>query len=338
MQVKAEDLAGHLAGSLKGVYLVSGDETLIVEESCDAIIAAAREAGYSERSVHYVEAGFRWADLSHDAASMSLFAERKVLDVRIPVKKFDREGSEALRAWAEDLQAGTAEPETILLLRTTRLEPRQRSSAWFKALDKVGAITLIWPMAVNELPRWLQGRLRARGLDAEREAVQYLADRVEGNLLAAAQEIEKLALLSLPQPVTVEALVEALEDASHFTSFDLVDAALGAQPQRVVKILGVLREEGVALFAILGALTSQLRRAGDARGLPPQRRRLMAAFSDRVPDVSPVLAECAIIDQQGKGQLPGDAWISLEQLCLRLAMVRTLPLPSQDQRLLRHTG
>ena len=337
MQVKPEDLAGHLAGALKGLYLVSGDDTLIVEESCDAIIAAARAAGYTERSVHYVEQGFKWSDLTHDAASMSLFAERKILDVRIPQNKFDREGSEALREWAATLE-DVGDPETILLLRSTRLEPRQRSSAWFKALDKVGAITLVWPMGPGELPRWLQDRLRARGLDAERDAVQYLADRVEGNLLAAAQEIEKLTLLGLPQPITAETLAQALEDASHYTSFDLVDAACGAQPERVVKILSGLREEGVSLFAILGALTSQLRRAGDSRGLPPQRRRLMAQFSERIPDVSPVLAECAVIDQQGKGQLRGDAWISLEQLFLRLAAVRTLPLPSQDQKHLSETG
>jgi len=342
MQVKSSDLSSHLAGPLRGVYLVSGDETLIVEECCDAIIAAARAQGYTERSVHHVESGFHWSDLTHDSASMSLFAERKLLDVRIPVKKFDREGSEALREWCLNLERGleeaqewSAEHDSILLLRTTRLEPRQRSSAWFKALEGAGVVTLIWPLSPGELPRWMQARLKAESITAEADALTYLCDRVEGNLLAAAQEIDKLKLLDLPQPITLDVLVAHLEDASHYNSFDLIDAALGAQPDRVTKILHSLREEGVALFAILGALTSQLRRSGDTRGLPPMRQKLMRDFASRIPNVDPVLAQCAVVDQQGKGQLRGDAWISLEQLLLRIASVRSLSLPSQDQAWLR---
>ena len=331
MQTKAEDLESRLAGRLMPVYLISGDETLLVEEGCDAVIRAARTQGFTERSIHHVETGFHWHNLHNDAASMSLFAEKKILDVRIPVKKFDREGSQALREWADSV-AATSEVDNILLLRTGRLEPRQRSSAWFKAIDKIGSITLIWPMSPTQLPRWLNERAQACGVSLHREAVQYLADRVEGNLLAAAQEVDKLVLLNLEQPISLESLVACLEDAARYNSFDLLDAMMAAEPARVVKILKSLREEGVALFAILGALTSQLRRMGAARGLPPARQKLLQKFAQRIKDPGPVLAECSLIDQQGKGQLVGSAWISLENLLLRLAGVRALPLPSQDKK------
>ncbi len=345
MQVKAEDLSNHLSshlssqrgGSIKPVYLVSGDETLLVEEACDQIIQAARAAGFSERSVHYVEAGFHWHDLYHDAASLSLFAQRKVLDVRVPVKKFDRQASEALREWMTNVESNVESNQSddpILLLRTTRLEPRQRSSAWFKALDKVGVITLIWPMSVKQLPNWISARLRSAGLDVEKPAISYLCDRVEGNLLAAAQEVEKLALLQLSQPISIEAMAQALEDTSRFNSFDLLDAMMAGDGARSSRILNSLKDEGVALFAIMGALTSQLRRMGNSRGLPPARQRVMEQFARRIKDVVPVLSECAIIDQQGKGQRYGDAWISLENLLLRLAGQRSLPLPSEDMKLL----
>ncbi len=330
MQVKAEDLSSQLSARLMPLYLISGDETLLVEEACDAVIAAARAQGFSERSVHYVETGFHWHDLTHDAASLSLFAERKILDVRIPLKKFDREGSDALREWADNI-ATQSQQDTILLLRTGRLEARQRNSAWFKALDKVGSITLIWPMSPGQLPRWLNTRARQAEVSFAGDALQYLADRVEGNLLAAAQELDKLTLLALPQPITLDALIATLEDTSRFNSFDLLDAMMGGEPARVVKIMHSLRDEGVALFAILGALTSQLRRMDSPRGLPPARQRLLQQFAQRIKNPGMVLAECAVIDQQGKGQLVGDAWISLENLLLRLAGVKQMPLPSQDQ-------
>ena len=333
MQTKAENLDRELAKPLLPVYLVSGDETLIVEEACDAIIRAAAKQGFTERSIHHVETGFHWHNLTNDAASMSLFAQKKILDVRIPVKKFDREGSAALREWAEDAEANT-ELDNLLLIRTGRLESRQRQSAWYKALDKVGSITLVWPLSSAQLPGWLAARVRNAGIDIQTQALQYLADRVEGNLLAAVQEIEKLGLLDLPQPITEEVLVASIEDAARFNSFDLLDAMMNADPQKVTRILKSLREEGVALFAILGALTSQLRRMANPKGLPPARVQMLRQFGQRIKDAGPVLAECAIIDQQGKGQLAGDAWISLENLLLRLATLRSMPLPSQDQKLL----
>lgn len=327
MQIRAEELGAHLEGTLCRVYFVCGDDTLLVEEACDAIIAAARGAGFTERSVHHAEGGFKWHDLSHDSASLSLFAEKKLLDVRVSASKFNRDASDALRAWIDENTSDDA--ETMLLLRSNRLESRQRQSAWYKAIDKVGAITQIWPLSHKQLPRWLDERLRREGMQAEPDALRYLSDKVEGNLLAAAQEIHKLTLQNQPSPITLDAMIEILEDSSRFTSFDLIDAMMDGDQKRVVHVLRVLREEGAALFAILGALTNQLRRLNETQRLPPARKRIVQNFAQRLKDPLPVLAECAWIDQQGKGQKPGDPWISLEKMLLRLAGAR-IPLATQE--------
>ena len=323
MPVRPADLAGRLAAGLDPVYFVSGDESLLVQEACDSIIAAATQAGYAERSILHVEAGFRWHHVVQDASSMSLFAERRIIDVRIPGNKIDREASEVLRSYVQD----PAE-DTILLLRAARLEARQRSSAWFKALDAAGVVVTIWPIAASELPRWLGGRLRSAGLTMDSAAVAHLSEQVEGNLLAAVQEIEKLKLADLSQPIGLEDLVAVLENSAHYDAFELIDAIFAGDLRRVVRMLEVLRQEGVSLFAILGAIGSQLRRlrGGNSR-MPPQRQRLVDGFVARLGSLAAidrVLAQVALIDAQGKGQLLGDAWLSLENLCLRLAGSRQL--------------
>jgi DNA polymerase-3 subunit delta len=321
MQVRLAELEARLASQLAPAYFVSGDEVLLVQEACDAIVAEAEQQGFSERSVQHFETGFRWDDILQDAASMSLFAERRIIDVRVPANKFDRVASETLRSY-------TSAPgdDTLLLIRTGRLEAKQRSSAWFKALDKLGVVVLIWPIDASELPKWLGGRLRAAGLQLAPDALTYLSEHVEGNLLAAVQEIEKLKLANLEQPISTDALMLVMEDSAHYDAFKLIDAVFAGDAARVSRVLQSLRQEGVALFAILGALTSQLRRLPGGR-MPPQRQRLVDGFLRRLGSTSVidrVLAQCALVDAQGKGQLLGDAWISLENLCLRLAGNRAL--------------
>ena len=328
MQVKPADLGSHLASKLASIYFVSGDETLLVAEACDAVIAAARSQGFGERSVLYVDSGFKWNDVLQDLLSMSLFSEHRIVDVRVAGNKFDKEASEVLREY-------TAQPvnDTLLLIRCERLDPRQRSSAWFKALDKTGVIVLIWPVSAAEMPRWLSRRLVDAGIKLDKEALQYLSQRVEGNLLAAVQEIEKLKLAALAEPIDVSSLTSVLEDAARYDTFVLIDAVFAGEPDRVSRIVVNLRQEGVALFAILGALTSQLRRLQTSARLPPQRQRLVNTFLKRLGSVRAidrVLAQCALVDKQGKGQLLGDAWLSLESLLLRLAGAR---LPSLETQL-----
>lgn len=321
MQVEPVDLDGHLADNLAPAYLVAGDEPLLVQEACDAVIAAARREGYSERSVLHAESNFNWNDVIQDAASMSLFAERRIIDVRVPGGKFGRDASEALRRYA-----GHPAEDTVLLIRTGRLDKDQRKSAWFRALDGLGVVVLIWGMELRELPGWLSARLKRAGLQLEQDALLLLAERVEGNLLAAVQEIEKLKLAKLDSPVTVEALADVLEDASRYDAFELIDATLAGDARRVSHMVRTLRQEGYSVFAVVGALTSLLRRLADGdKRMPPARQRLAGLFLRRIGSaaaIDRVLAECALVDAQGKGQIPGDPWQSLEDLLLRLAGVR----------------
>lgn len=321
MNVKPQDLSSQLSGQLANVYFVSGDETLLVQEACDQIIAAARAMGFSERSVMYAETGFRWHDVLQDAASMSLFADKKIIDIRVPGSKFDKEASEVLRQYVERLPE-----DTLLLIRCARLDARQRQSAWFKALDSIGVMVLVWPVGNNELPRWMNQRLHQAGLKLAPDALNYLLERIEGNLLAAVQEIAKLKLLNLPEPVNLADLMAAVEDASHYDVFELIDAVFAGDGARVSRMVQGLREEGVALFAILGAFNSQIRRlTGNAR-MPPHRQRLVQGFLLRINGATDaVLSQTALIDAQGKGALFGDAWLSLERLLVRLAGERQLP-------------
>jgi DNA polymerase-3 subunit delta len=322
MPLRAADLPAALKRGLAPVYLVAGDDALLVQEACDAVVRAARAEGFEERSVLHAEGGFNWNDVIQDAASMSLFAARRIIDVRLPGNKFDREASEVLRRYADAPPA-----DTLLLIRSARLDGRQRNSAWFKALDRAGAIVQVWPLGFEELPRWLAGRLKAAGLTLSPEALNLLAERVEGNLLAAVQEIEKLGLAGLDSPVSAEDLTSVLEDSARYDTFELIDAVFAGDAPRVSRMLATLRQEGVALFAILGALTSQLRRIAANDYLPAPRKRLVGELLRRIGSTSVIpriLAECALVDAQGKGQIAGDAWLSLEEILLRMAGVRAV--------------
>ncbi len=325
MQIKAQELDASLSRGLRPAYLITGDEILLVEEACDRVIGAARRQGFTERTLLYVEPGFKWHELNHEAASLSLFNEKKILDVRVPAGKFDNQASEALRRYF-----GEPNADNLLLIRTGRLQARQRTTAWYKAIDAAAAVVPIWPIGHRELPGWLQRRARASGLSLTADAVSWLAERVEGNLLAAAQEIDKLQLADLQQPIDAETLAAAVSDSAHYDAFALIDAVFAGDARRVRRVLATLREEGVTLFSLLGALTSQLRALGTKQWMPPQRKRQIPAFLKRVGSPERVLAQIALIDQQGRGELRGDAWVSLERLLLRLCAVR---LPSLEREM-----
>ena len=291
---------------------------LLVQEACDQIIAAARGTGFDERALIQVDTAFRWSELTEQANTMSLFAQRRLLDVRVPAKQFDKDAIETLLAYLAN-----PPQDTLLLLRTERLDARQRSAAWFKKIESVGAVVLVWPVGPKELPGWLAQRARRVGVEISSDALGYLANSVEGNLLAAAQEVEKLALSGLAQPITLAALTSAIADAAHYDAFDLVDAALDGEARRVRHIVWVLRAEGVAVLAVLGSLTVQLRRFlnDDARGLPQSKERAMRAAAKRLRkrDIEDLLAQAARVDQQVKGAAPGDPWQTLEDVALRIA-------------------
>lgn len=324
MQIRAEQLPRHFqAGDLKHIYLVSGDEQLLVDEACDEIVAAATGLGYDERTIFEAVPRAAWDELFADAGNLSLFATKRLLDVRIPPRGLDRAGSDSVRRY---LDAPLA--DTLVLCRAAGLDWRQRSNAWYKAIEKAGAVIPVWPIGGRELPRWLEGRCRRVGLELDRDALDALAERVEGNLLAAAQEIEKLKLLHGQGRVGVDDIEGGVGDAAHFDTFELIDAAFAGRAARVHRMLDTLRQEGVAVFMVIVSLANQLQRARElAAGANPRipRRRLpvLEAAVRRLGagGIDDLQKECALLDLQSKGMLRGDAWQSLERVLLAVAGV-----------------
>lgn len=305
MRVYPDRLGEHLAARLAPAYLVSGDEPLQLGECCDAIRNAAREAGHSTREVIEAGSGFDWQQLAAEASAFSLFAEKKIIDLRIPGGKPGAEGSRALVAYCDN-----PPPDTLLLLTLPKVDRQQQNSKWFKSLDRLGATIQVWPIEASRLPGWIEQRLRQSGIQPSPEAVRMLADRVEGNLLAARQEIEKLLLLHGEGPLDADQLAAAVADSARYDVFELVDTALRAQAARAIHILDGLRAEGVAAAVVLWALHREVSSmaaisADVAKGLSAEHAIGRAkVFSKRTGLV-----------RQALGNLRTAQWLALLDLC-----------------------
>lgn len=337
MQIRAEQLQRHLeAGDLRHIYLVSGDEQLLVDEACDEVVAAATDLGFDERTIFEAMPRAPWDELFSEAGNLSLFATKRLLDVRIPPRGLDRAGSDAIRRYLEAPLA-----DTLVLCRAAGLDWRQRNNAWYKAIDRAGAVIPVWPVVGRDLPRWLDRRCRREGLELGRDALDALAERVEGNLLAAVQEIAKLKLLHGEGRLGVAEVENGVGDAAHFDTFELIDAAFAGRGARVTRMLGILRQEGVAVFMVIAALASHLQRAAElaAGGNPRIARSRLPTLNASVRRLGPqgideLQKECALLDLQSKGMLRGDAWRSLERVLLGVAGVPQ-PRLSEEADLLR---
>ncbi len=332
MQLRPEQLDTHLKKNLASVYFISGDEPLRVLEAADAVRAAARAQGYDEREVLSVQAGFDWSSLLAEAGNLSLFAQRRVIDLRLPTGKPGKEGAVALRAYAEQ-----PPQDTLLLITAGKLEPAARKSKWVQTLDRAGVVIFVWPLNAQEIIGWVQARMRKRGLQPTPEAVQMLAERVEGNLPACVQEIDKLFLLQGAGPVDVKNIAALVADHARYDVFTLVDSALAGQAARSVHILNGLQAEGIAPPVVLWALAREIRQltamaAELAKGQDISavltRHRVWAnrkapvgaALKRLSPDrCRRLLRQCASLDWLCKGQAAGNAWDELLQLTLQLA-------------------
>jgi DNA polymerase-3 subunit delta len=332
MQLKPEQLDTHLKKQLAPVYFVSGDEPLRVMEAADAVRAAARAQGYDEREVLTVQPGFDWYSLQSEAGNLSLFSERRIIDLRLPTGKPGREGAQALR----DFTARLPE-DTLLLVTAGKLEQSARKSKWVQALDKAGVVMFVWPLNDREFNAWVAARMRRRGLLPTDEAVAMLAARVEGNLLACVQEIDKLYLLQGKGAVDAAAITRLVADSARYDVFTLVDAALGGKAARSVRILRGLQAEGTAPPVVLWALAREIRTlAGMAvlvaggQAVPgvlaryhvwDKRKALVGGALQRLKPAhcNDMLRHCAAIDRICKGRGAGNAWDELLQLTLRLA-------------------
>ena len=260
MQIRADQLAGHLAKGLKPIYTVHGDEPLLVQEAADAIRAAARAAGYSERQVHTVAgAHFDWSSLMGAAGAMSLFSDKQLIEIRIPSGKPGKDGSEALQHYCTTLG-----DDVLTLVTLPRLDRSQLSSAWFTALDAAGGSLKVEAVTRTALPAWIAQRLAAQGQrvqagEAGQRTLAFFADRVEGNLLAAHQEIQKLALLYPQGELAFEQIEAAVLNVARYDVFKFTEAVLAGQVDRVLRMLEGLRAEGEAAVLVHWTLAEDIR-------------------------------------------------------------------------------
>lgn len=340
MRIYPEKLAADLERGLRPVYLISGDEPLLLQECADQVRAAARAGGCSERQV--LDAGersFSWLELAQGAGSLSLFAERRLLELRIPSGKPGSEGSKALLDYLDN--AG----DDVLLITAGRIDKASTNSKWYRAIDSAGATVSVWPVTAEQLPRWLQQRARTQGLRIDPEALELLAARVEGNLLAAVQELEKLRLLHGEAPIGIDALEAAVGDSARYDPFGCIDSALAGKGADSLRMLRGLAAEGTQPAVMLWTLSRELRlllqlcQACEAGAAPsqavaaakvwPKRQPLLQAALDRHDSArcGELLLAAAHIDGCIKGYADGDPWRNLELLLLALADRGEAPLP-----------
>jgi len=321
MQLRAGELEAALSRSLAGVYAIHGDEPLIALEAADAVRAAARKQGFSDREVFEPGRGFDWSELEHSLASLSLFGGKKIVELRLATGKPGAQGGEAIVRYCE-----RPSPDILLLVSLPRLDRMSQGTAWFGALSRAGVVVDVWPIERSRLPAWIAERLGRQRQRAPREALEFLADRVEGNLLAAHQEVQKLALLAPEGELSLEMVREAVANVARYDAYAACEAMLAGDPARYVRIIDGLKSEGEAPTLVLWALSEELQalgriQAGAADGRPIDdllrenrvwgpRQRPMKAAATRVapPAVKRALAHAAGIDRAIKGVGPGEPW------------------------------
>jgi len=343
MHLRADQLADNLGRKgLVRVYYISGDEPLQMLEASDLLRRSARQLGCEERTVLEVVKGFDWNRLRQVSANLSLFASRRLIELRLGEHMPGKDGANAL----VDFVAQT-DCEDVLLMTSGKIDKRTQQGRWCKALDGVGVTVQIWPVEVGRLPDWLKQRMLGYGKVIDRDAASLIAERVEGNLLAARQEIDKLALLVDKETVDLKDVMDAVSDSSRFEVFDLVESSLCGNTERVARMLRGLKREGAEPMSIFGALMWEMRRvcsisheiaAGASKEnvfanyhIWQQRKFATDSILQRHSDkqLQRLLQKASIVDKAMKGAIKTNAWDLLENFLFRIAGVRLQSFPKQ---------
>jgi DNA polymerase-3 subunit delta len=336
MQLRVDALEGQLARGLTPLYVISSDEHLLALEAADKIRRAARANGYTEREVLSVERSFKWGELLAANQALSLFGDKKLIELRIPTGKPGKDGGAALQSYAKDLS-----PDNLTLVTLPKLDWQTAKAAWVGALQQAAVYIEIPAVERAQLPAWIGARLAAQGQSADRTSLDFIADRVEGNLLAAHQEIQKLGLLHEPGKLGFEQIHDAVLNVARYDVFKLSEAMLAGDAVRLVRMLEGLKGEGEALPLVLWAVAEEIRtllklKSGMAQGRPlgvllkehriwGPRERMMEPALRRIPlaALESALQQAAQVDKMIKGLRAkahaGDAWDSMLQLALKVA-------------------
>jgi DNA polymerase-3 subunit delta len=326
-----DSLKSHLSGEPARAYLVSGDEGLLVGEAADAIRARVRRAGFDEREVHFIEKVADWQDVRAASNNLSLFGSRKLIELRLPSGKPGTGGANAIVELLAD-----PSPDNVYLMITGKLEREQNNSAWVKAFEAAGAWLPVWPVELARLPQWLRSRAATLGIELDDDAVKFIVERTEGNLLAAQQELEKLKLAASGKRIDLAAAQASIADSARYDVFQLGEAALGADVPRALRILAGLRSEGVEPTLALWSLSREIHNVWGTTDPSPGYRgwqKPSAALENakrrasRLP-YARLAVRLSRADRMIKGQLRGDAWDEMALLIVEFAGRRTLPLTS----------
>ena len=341
MQLRADALDAHLARTLAPLYVIASDEHLLALEAADRIRARARSAGFSEREVLVVDRHFKWGELIAAHQAMSLFGDRKLIELRLPTGKPGKEGGQALQEYAAACAQSAEAGDTLTLITLPKLDWATQKSAWVSALQQ-SAVYLDIPLVErHQLAGWIGQRLAAQGQSADKGSLEFMVERVEGNLLAAHQEIRKLGLLYPEGRLSAEQIQDAVLNVARYDVCKLSEAMLAGDMARLTRMLDGLRGEGEALPLVLWAVSEEIRillklklGTNDGRPLPMlmkeyriwgPRERLMPAALGRLKlsTLQTALREAAQVDRMIKGlrsrQFAGDPWDALLQLALRVA-------------------
>lgn len=338
MRITPDSLPAKLTSlPLSPVWMVFGEEPLLILESTDRIREAARQSGCTEREVFNADAGFDWNQLRESAGNLSLFGDRRLIELRLG-RVPTPDGQKALADWC----AHPAE-DTVLLISTGTLEKKQAKAAWVETVNAAGMIVEVGAISRPQLPAWISRRLTAHGIDAARDALDFLADRVEGNLLAAQQEIDRIALLFGKGSITLEQLAAVVSDNARYELEGALDAALAGDAARALRMLEGLREEGESTVPLLWLVQRDVRALLLASELLAQGRGESAALQAagvwgarqsavapalkrlRMPALRALLADCAKTEKTNKGQAPGSPWDAMASLLLRIAGQKAPP-------------
>lgn len=332
MQLRGEQLAAHLERELRPLYVLYGDEPLLVLEAADAIRAKARQQGYAEREVLTVLPQFDWGQLLAAGGNLSLFGDKKLIDLRIPTGKPGKEGSAALQQWCQHLS-----PDNLLLITLPELDWREEKAAWFTVLANAGVALKLNAPPLAELPGWIAGRLRRQQQTAEMDSLKFIAERVEGNLLAAHQEIQKLGLLYPAGPLSAGQIRDAVLNVARYDIDGLREALLAGDIGRLARTLDGLMQEGEAPPLVLWAMSEEIRalaiiRSGLDAGRPldlllkeakvwgPRQQLVKKALQRLSTSVlEAALAHAGRIDRLAKGIGHGNLWEEFLRLALALS-------------------
>jgi DNA polymerase-3 subunit delta len=332
LKFNSDTLIPHLEQQLLSVYLISGDETLLSAEATDAVRAKARATGFTERETHFMERGGDWNDMRASADNLSLFAERRIVEIRMPTAKPGNTGSAAIVALLE-----RRDPDRVLIITAPKLDRDAQASEWVRAVETHGALVQVWPVEASRLVGWLRARAKRLRLSVDDDALEIVAERTEGNLLAADQELQKLRMIVRTDRVTVEDVLASVADSARFNVFQLGECALAGDASRALRMIEGLRAEGVEPTLVLWSLSKSVRDLWGAihspsGGRAPAWRRQTAALEQaqrRAPRLhfGRLTARAARADRMIKGRESGDAWDEMALLAMDICARPVMALP-----------